>query len=99
MTDHLCASGSRLHISLGAMFLAACFGVTAFSSNAALAQSVGLPAPRLLTTMPMGGKAGSEIEATISGENLDEADELVFSDPRIKPSRRLAAAANPEQKK
>ena len=31
-----------------------------------LAQSVGLPAPRLLTTTPMGSKAGSQIEITIT---------------------------------
>ena len=39
-----------------------------------LAQSVGLPAPRLLTTTPMGGKAGSQIDITITGENIDDAD-------------------------
>lgn len=65
----------------------------------ALAQSVGLPAPRLLTTMPMGGKAGAETEIVISGENLDQADELVFSDPRIKASRKLDAAGKPEPNK
>ena len=42
----------------------------------AFAQSVCLPAPRLLTTMPMGGKAGTQFEITISGENLDELGEL-----------------------
>ena len=29
------------------------------------AQSVGLPAPRLLTTMPMGGQAGTQVEVVM----------------------------------
>ena len=59
------------------------------------AQSVGLPAPRLLTTMPMGGTAGSQVEITISGENLDDADQLAFSDSRITATRKLDAAGQP----
>lgn len=51
--------------------------------SVAVAQSVCLPAPRLLTTTPMGGQAGTEVEITISGEHLDEAGELSFSDSRI----------------
>lgn len=64
---------------------AACLGVQAV----ACAQSVGLPAPRLLTTMPMGGQVGTQVEVTISGEYLDEADQLTFSDPRITAVRKL----------
>jgi len=48
------------------------------------AQSVGLPAPRLLTTTPMGGKVGSELEIAITGDFLDDAGDLIFSDSRIK---------------
>ncbi len=59
------------------------------------AQSVGLPAPRLLTTMPMGGTAGTQVEITISGENLDDIDGLVFSDPRLTATRKLDAAGLP----
>jgi hypothetical protein len=62
---------------------------------ALLAQSVGLPAPRLLTTMPMGGQAGTQIEVTISGENLEDADQLAFSDPRITAAPKLDAAGKP----
>lgn len=65
----------------------------------ASAQSVGLPAPRLLTTMPMGGKAGAQVEITIGGENLDNADALVFSDPRITAAPKLDAAGKPEANK
>ena len=63
------------------------------------AQSVCLPAPRLLTTMPMGGKAGTQFEITISGENLDELGELAFSDRRITTAQKLDAAGQPEPNK
>ncbi len=49
----------------------------------ASAQSVCLPAPRLLTTMPMGGQAGSDVTLTIAGDFLEDTQELWFSDPRI----------------
>ncbi len=65
-------------------------------ASVSLAQSVCLPAPRLLTTMPMGGKVGTQVEITISGEHLDAADELTFSDPRITATRKLNAAGQPE---
>jgi hypothetical protein len=63
--------------------------------SVSLAQSVGLPAPRLLTTMPMGGQVGSQVEVTISGEYLDDADQLTFSDPRITAVRKLDSAGQP----
>lgn len=59
------------------------------------AQEVGLPAPRLLTTMPMGGKVGTAIDVTITGEHLDDASDLIFSDPRITAKRKLDAAGTP----
>ncbi len=49
----------------------------------AWAQSVCLPAPRLLTTMPMGGQAGSEFEVAITGQTIDDVDALLFSHPGI----------------
>src|SRR5437867_3519790 len=64
-----------------------------------LAQSVGLPAPRLLTTMPMGGRTGSRVEIKISGEYLDDSDQLVFSDHRITTTSKLDAAGRPEPEK
>ncbi len=55
-------------------------GVVAVGMAAsAMAQSVGLPAPRLLTTLPMGGQLGTTFEITISGENIDGETELLFS--------------------
>jgi hypothetical protein len=67
--------------------------------TAALAQGVGLPLPRLLTTMPMGGQAGTQVEIKISGEHLDDADQLVFSDSRITATRKLDATGQPEPEK
>lgn len=61
----------------------------------ACAQSVGLPAPRLLTTMPMGGKVGTELEIVITGEHLDQAEDLLFSDSRITAKRKLDGAGRP----
>ncbi|MBC7821526.1 MAG: serine protease, partial [Planctomycetaceae bacterium] len=65
----------------------------------AFAQSVGLPAPRLLTTIPMGAKVGSQVEVTISGEHIEDADELTFSDRRITAARKMNAAGQPEANK
>lgn len=56
-----------------------------------LGQSVGLPAPRLLTTMPMGGQVGTQVEITISGEYLEDADQLTFSESRIAAKPKLDA--------
>jgi hypothetical protein len=58
-------------------------------------QSVCLPAPRLLTTMPMGGKAGTQVEIAISGEHLDDASDLRFSDPHLTATPKLDAAGRP----
>lgn len=60
------------------------------------AQSVCLPAPRLLTTMPMGGQIGTEVEITITGEELDDAADLIFSDPRLTAIPKLNAEGQPE---
>ena len=59
------------------------------------AQSVGLPAPRLLTTMPMGGQVGTQVEIAITGEHLDDSNEMSFSDPRLTANRKLDAAGLP----
>jgi len=50
----------------------------------AFAQQVGLPAPRLLTVLPMGGQAGTTFDVTITGENVDDDSvTLLFSNPAI----------------
>jgi hypothetical protein len=62
-------------------------------SAAALAQQVTLPLPRLLTVMPMGGQAGTNVEVTITGENIEDVTELTFSTPKI-TAKPVAGAAN-----
>lgn len=64
-------------------------------ASLASAQGVGLPAPRLLTTTPMGGKAGTEVEVAVTGEHLEDAGELIFSDARITAKRKLDASGKP----
>lgn len=49
----------------------------------AFAQQVTLPLPRLLTVMPMGGRAGTTLEVTITGENTENVSALLFSTPKI----------------
>ncbi len=65
----------------------------------ATAQLVGLPAPRLLTTMPMGGQVGTQVEVVITGESIDDASELVFSHPGIKATAMLEAEGKAVPKK
>jgi hypothetical protein len=60
-----------------------------------LTQSVGLPAPRLLTTMPMGGTVGTTFEVAVTGEHLEDAEDLLFPDSRISAKRKLDAAGAP----
>jgi hypothetical protein len=67
----------------------------ALGLGTASAQSVGLPAPRLLNVTPMGGKAGSEVEVAVAGEYLEDAREMLFSDPRIVAKPKRDAAGNP----
>ena len=57
------------------------FAILLGCTSAASAQSVGLPAPRLLTVIPMGGKVGTEFEVSISGEHLDDVGDLIFEAP------------------
>jgi hypothetical protein len=58
-------------------------------------QLVCLPAPRLLTMMPMGGQAGTTVEVVITGDNIDEAAELLFSTPKVTAKPKLAADGKP----
>ncbi len=47
----------------------------------------------------MGAKVGSQVEVAISGEHIEDADELAFSDKRITAVRKLNAAGQPEANK
>lgn len=62
----------------------------------AFGQSVGLPAPRLLTVSPMGGQAGTTVEVTITGENLDDEEvALNFSNPAVTAVPKMGADGKP----
>ena len=65
----------------------------------ATAQTVGLPLPRLLTTMPMGGTVGTQVEIAITGENIDGVSELLFTHPGLIASRKLDAKGQVEANK
>lgn len=90
-----CRAVARKNAYVGAVFLGTIVAALLGWSQPVLAQLVGLPAPRLLTTMPMGGQVGTEVEVLISGEYLDDPDRLVFSDPRITATQKLDPAGQP----
>jgi len=68
-------------------------------ASASIAQEVCLPAPRLLTVMPMGGRVGTSVEVTISGENLGSTEELLFSTPKITAKAKTGADGKIEPNK
>jgi len=49
--------------------------------------------------MPMGGTLGSQVEISISGENIDGAKELLFSHPALTAKQKLDADGKPENNK
>lgn len=56
-----------------------------------------LPAPRLMTITPPGGKIGSSVEVTFTGTDLEEPEQLLFTHPGIK-AEPLAAPQPPPAK-
>ncbi|HEV3079377.1 MAG TPA: PPC domain-containing protein [Gemmataceae bacterium] len=62
--------------------------LTCIMAERALAQqpvpSSGLPAPRLFSLSPCGGKAGSSLEVTFTGQDIEAPEGLLFSQPGIK---------------
>jgi hypothetical protein len=70
-----------------------------FAGSAFAQQFVCLPAPRVLTIVPMGGQAGSQFEVAITGENLDGAGDLLFSTPKITAQPKIGADGKAEANK
>ncbi len=68
-------------------------------ASAASAQSVCLPAPRLLATMPMGGQVGTEFEVTIRGQTIENLEGLMFSTPAISAKPKMGSGGKPEANK
>lgn len=66
--------------SWGLRITAGWLSVGALSMATAWAQ---LPLAKLNTVFPLGGAAGSSVEVTVSGSDLDAAEGLMFSDPRV----------------
>ena len=64
-------------------------------STTVWAQAVCLPAPRLLTTKPMGGQVGTAVDVTITGDHIDDADVLTFSHPGIAAEPKRDANGQP----
>lgn len=77
-------------------FLLAVLLVSLWLKAAATAQSVCLPAPRLLTTMPMGGQIGTEVEVIVTGEAIEDIEHLLFSHPGITAAPKLGTDGKPE---
>lgn len=65
------------------------------ATKCVVAQSVILPAPRLLTTSPMGGQAGTTVDVTLTGEYIDGTESLLFSHPAITAVPKLNEAGLP----
>ena len=76
-----------------------CASWVLLSNGIVSAQSVCLPLPRLLSIMPMGGAAGTTVEATITGENLEDAGELLFDHPGIQATTKRDANGKLEPNK
>ncbi|MGB4707347.1 MAG: hypothetical protein WBH28_02725, partial [Fuerstiella sp.] len=73
----LCLASRRLGALYLALMVACCCVPHVF------AQSVCLPAPRLLTTFPMGGQVGTTVEVSITADNAENLEELSFSHPGL----------------
>ena len=59
------------------------------------------PQPRLVSVLPAGGKAGTVVEVTFTGIDLEEPEQLLFSHPASRPSscrrRRPTPRSRPAQ--
>jgi hypothetical protein len=67
--------------------LALLLALLALRAGTAVAQprpGSNLPAPRLMTITPPGGKIGSTVEVAFTGTDLEEPEQLLFSHPGIK---------------
>ncbi len=66
------------------------------ASAIALDAAAQLPVARLTGVFPPGGKAGSSIEVTVNGSDLDDTTRLWFSNPAITSTQTLSSAGQPE---
>ncbi|MCA9113030.1 MAG: serine protease, partial [Planctomycetaceae bacterium] len=93
--NHLVRFETRITIKRCAFALVGCCLTLMLMSSETCGQAVCLPAPRLLTTTPMGGQVGSTVEVTITGDNIEDADLLSFSHPGITATPKLDDSGEP----
>jgi hypothetical protein len=58
-----------------------------------------LPAPRLTTIVPAGARAGTSVEVTFTGTDVEEPETLIFSHPGIKAEPVISPEPPPDPKK
>lgn len=85
----------RARMAISAVVLVILMGV--LTSGPAVSQQKqqgsALPVPRIFIVTPSGGKAGSTLEVTVAGQDIDDPEELLFSQAGI---RAEPIAAEPE---
>jgi hypothetical protein len=69
------------------------------ASSSAWGQGTALPNPRLLTVFPPGGRAGTVVEVTFTGSDVEEPQALLFSNPAIKAQPIIPPSPPPDPKK
>lgn len=82
--------GRSATLGIGAILALAC-GLPASAQPQVLN---GLPAPRLASVFPAGGRAGTQFDLTVAGQELDDAEALWFSLPGA-TAERLPEIAGP----
>src|SRR4051812_25660758 len=73
----------RMRCAAGCLLLTA-FILTSHRAWSQQNQAPPVPSPRLHVVAPSGAKAGTSFDLTLSGHDLDEASELLFSVPGVK---------------
>jgi hypothetical protein len=77
--------------------LAACFALAPAAAQPP--PDSALPSPRLWSVTPPGGRAGTTIEVSFSGVDIEEPQALLFSTPSIKAEPIVPPAPMPDPKK
>lgn len=67
------------------LLLAGCWAL-ALATGPALAQPI-YPNPQLTVLTPAGGKAGTQVEVTLTGDHFEDVNQMVFSHPGLKAER------------
>ena len=69
---------------------------TALASAGALSVVAQLPVARITSVFPPGGKAGTSVEVTITGNDLDDTTRLWFSNPSVTSTQKFSADGQSE---